>query len=90
MDLGPMVKLTPDERTQRMQEAPSVFVPVSGSWGRRGSTNVRLAADEPMLPDRHSAARVTRRLCGRLCCKSRFALVIKNSAGYRRGFLVKM
>jgi len=27
---------------------------------------------------------------GRLCCKSRFALAIKNSAGYRRGFRVKM
>ena len=27
---------------------------------------------------------------GRLCCKSRFALVIKNSADYRRGFRVKM
>ena len=27
---------------------------------------------------------------GRLCCKSRFALVIKNSAGCRRGFRVKM
>jgi len=25
-----------------------------------------------------------------LCCKSRFALMIKNSAGYRRGFRVKM
>src|SRR5271170_863027 len=29
-------------------------------------------------------------LIGRLCCKSRFALMIKNSAGYRRGFRVKM
>jgi hypothetical protein len=27
---------------------------------------------------------------GRSCCKSRFALMIKNSAGYRRGFRVKM
>ena len=27
---------------------------------------------------------------GRLCCKSRFALMVKNSAGYRRGFRVKM
>jgi hypothetical protein len=27
---------------------------------------------------------------GRLCCKSRFALVIKISAGYGRGFRVKM
>jgi hypothetical protein len=27
---------------------------------------------------------------GRLCCKSRFALMIKNSEGYRRGFRVKM
>ena len=27
---------------------------------------------------------------GRFCCKSRFALVIKNSAGCRRGFRVRM
>jgi hypothetical protein len=27
---------------------------------------------------------------GRLCCKSRFALVIENSKGHRRGFRVKM
>src|SRR5438105_15429014 len=27
---------------------------------------------------------------GRYCCKSRFALVCKNSAGRRRGFRVKM
>lgn len=26
----------------------------------------------------------------RLCCKSRFALMTKNSAGHRRGFRVKM
>ena len=28
--------------------------------------------------------------CGRFCCKSLFALVIKNSAGRRRDFRVKM
>jgi hypothetical protein len=27
---------------------------------------------------------------GRLCCKSRFALMIKNCAGYGRGFRVEM
>ena len=27
---------------------------------------------------------------GRFCCKIRFALVLKNSAGYRRGVRVKM
>jgi hypothetical protein len=28
--------------------------------------------------------------CGRLCCETRFALVIENSAGRGRGFRVKM
>ena len=38
----------------------------------------------------NSATAVESSAVGRLCCKSRFALMIKNSAGYRRGFRVKM
>ena len=37
-----MVKLTPEQQEAFMASAPSVFVPVSGGWGRRGATNVRL------------------------------------------------
>lgn len=37
-----MVKLTPTQQRQFVQENPSVFVPVKGGWGRRGSTNIRL------------------------------------------------
>jgi hypothetical protein len=38
----------------------------------------------------HADSRSWCPLSGGLCCKSRFALMIKNSAGYRRGFHVKM
>lgn len=47
-----MVKVTPEQQGMLMATAPTVFVPVSGGWGRRGSTNVRLAAaDEATLRD---------------------------------------
>jgi hypothetical protein len=39
-----MVKLTPEQQAVLVSAEPKVFVPVSGGWGRRGSTNVRLAA----------------------------------------------
>ena len=39
-----MVKLTPDQQEMLAAAAPDIFVPVCGGWGRRGSTNVRLAA----------------------------------------------
>ncbi len=42
-----MVKLTPEEQQAVVGAHPRVFTPVSGGWGRGGSTNVRLAvADE--------------------------------------------
>jgi hypothetical protein len=37
------VKLTPDQQAMLVETAPKVFTPVSGGWGRRGYTNVRLA-----------------------------------------------
>jgi hypothetical protein len=37
-----MVKLTPAQQEQFVQDHPSIFVPVKGGWGRRGSTNIRL------------------------------------------------
>jgi hypothetical protein len=39
-----MVKLTPEQQTMLVESEPEVFRPVPGGWGRRGSTNVRLAA----------------------------------------------
>ena len=45
--LGPgekwgMVKLTPDEQASLIASQPDVFHPASGTWGRGGSTIVRL------------------------------------------------
>jgi hypothetical protein len=37
-----MVKLTPEQQTEFVEEEPEVFVPVKGGWGRGGATSVRL------------------------------------------------
>lgn len=39
-----MVKLTPEQQRAALAEAPDVFQPCQGAWGRAGSTYVRLAA----------------------------------------------
>ncbi|MGB2713205.1 MAG: MmcQ/YjbR family DNA-binding protein [Vicinamibacterales bacterium] len=45
-----MVNLTPEQQQQFMHDAPRVFVPESGAWGRQGCTAVRLdAVDEETL-----------------------------------------
>ena len=36
--------LTPEQQAAFVEEAPDVFLPVSGGWGRNGATHVRLAA----------------------------------------------
>jgi hypothetical protein len=36
--------LTPDQQAMFVGEAPEVFLPVPGGWGRNGATHVRLAA----------------------------------------------
>jgi hypothetical protein len=41
-----MVKITPDEQTLFIRTEPAVFQPVKGAWGRRGCTNICLAAAE--------------------------------------------
>ena len=38
-----MVKLTPAQQRTFVCAAPAMFQPVKGGWGRRGSTQVRLA-----------------------------------------------
>jgi hypothetical protein len=36
--------LTPELQTAFIEEAPTVFLPVAGGWGKAGSTHIRLAA----------------------------------------------
>jgi hypothetical protein len=45
-----MVKLSPEQQEQFIDDHPAVFTPESGAWGRAGCTRVRLdAADEEMV-----------------------------------------
>jgi hypothetical protein len=42
--------LTPEQQGEFVAEAPNVFVPVAGGWGRNGATHVRLSeATEDLL-----------------------------------------
>jgi hypothetical protein len=36
--------LTPEQQTMFVEEAPDLFLPVAGGWGRNGATHIRLAA----------------------------------------------
>ena len=36
--------LTPEQQAAFVAEAPELFVPVAGGWGRNGVTHIRLAA----------------------------------------------
>jgi hypothetical protein len=36
--------LTPELQTQLVAEAPGIFLPIPGGWGRMGSTHIVLAA----------------------------------------------
>ena len=36
--------LTPEQQAEFVAEAPDIFVPVAGGWGRMGMTHIRLAA----------------------------------------------
>jgi hypothetical protein len=38
-----MVKLTPEQQRAFMKEAPKIFSPCAGAWGKSGSTSVYLA-----------------------------------------------
>ena len=45
-----VVIVTPAEQARLLAAAPQIFLPVKGGWGRRGSTQVRLAmTDEAAL-----------------------------------------
>ena len=39
-----MVKLSPEEQHYFSKDYPDVFIPVKGTWGRRGATSVHLKA----------------------------------------------
>ena len=42
--------LTLDQQSAFVQEAPEIFLPIPGGWGRMGHTHIRLAAaDEDVL-----------------------------------------
>lgn len=43
-DTRGMVKLTPEEQKAVLAEAPDMFEPSAGAWGRQGCTNVILSA----------------------------------------------
>jgi hypothetical protein len=36
--------LTPEQQAMFVSEAPEIFLPIPGGWGRNGATHVRLAA----------------------------------------------
>ena len=42
-----MVVLTTDQQAILVEAEPDMFRPVAGAWGKRGSTNVNLAAVDP-------------------------------------------
>ena len=42
-----MVKLTPEQQSVLIEAEPEIFRPVPGGWGKRGSTNLRLAGADP-------------------------------------------
>jgi len=39
--------LTPEDQRGMVDDAPEIFSPVPGGWGRKGSTRVRLSAVTP-------------------------------------------
>ncbi len=42
--------ITPEQQARFVEEAPDIFVPVAGGWGRNGATHIRLAvANEDLL-----------------------------------------
>jgi hypothetical protein len=42
--------LTPEQQADFVREAPEIFLPIAGGWGRMGMTHIRLAkANEDVL-----------------------------------------
>jgi hypothetical protein len=52
-----MVKLSPEDQHNFSKDYPDAFVPVKGTWGRRGATSISLkAADKDTLAKAIEAA----------------------------------
>jgi hypothetical protein len=52
-----MVKLSPEEQHYFSKDDPDVFIPVKGTWGRRGATSIQLkAANKDVLAKAIQAA----------------------------------
>jgi hypothetical protein len=66
-----MVKLTPDQQQDFIEDHPEMFEPESGAWGRSGCTRVKLkAADEEPVGEAVTAAwRNTRKVQRRKKCR---------------------
>ena len=44
------LKLTPEQQQEFVREAPEIFIPIKGGWGRMGMTHIVLAkADKDIL-----------------------------------------
>ena len=42
--------LTPEQQAAFVEEAPDIFIPISGGWGKNGATHIKLsAANEDLL-----------------------------------------
>jgi len=56
------LKLTPERQQEFVREAPEIFVPIHGGWGRMGMTHIVLAkADKDVLAGALRAAWQLRR-----------------------------
>jgi hypothetical protein len=63
-----VLALTPEQQAGMVKDAPEIFSPVPGGWGRQGSTRVRLAKVKPDILEavlrvawrRRAPARLTR------------------------------
>jgi hypothetical protein len=51
------VKLSPEKQAELVRSHPEVFTPAKGTWGRKGSTSVRLkSATKPLITQALAAA----------------------------------
>ena len=41
--------LTPEQQAEFLADAPGLFLPVPGGWGRQGATHIRLAVAEEAI-----------------------------------------
>ncbi|MBV8071140.1 MAG: MmcQ/YjbR family DNA-binding protein [Acidobacteriaceae bacterium] len=52
--------LTPEQQTAFVEEAPDIFIPVTGGWGRMGATHIKLslATEDVLAGALHAAWKV--------------------------------